>query len=179
MQYGGISKVPTLRLFKADSGHIEQRWMDEHIVVKGRVENIDADLIGWNCKSLSWWTDKHNAYSSREAVDLLNARYHFLGLDDMHNGSIGQAASFKRSVKTNLYIYLPPEIRSILYFFYRYFLLLGFLDGRSGLAFHILQGFWYRYLADLKAIEIVRYKTSNSCSWEVAIHKVTSLKIQF
>jgi len=31
-------------------------------------------------------------------------------------------------------------------FLYRYVIRLGFLDGREGAAFHVLQGFWYRYL---------------------------------
>ena len=30
----------------------------------------------------------------------------------------------------------------------RYFLRLGFLDGKEGLVFHFLQGFWYRFLVD-------------------------------
>ena len=34
---------------------------------------------------------------------------------------------------------------SALYFGYRYFLRLGFLDGRPGLIFHFLQGFWFRF----------------------------------
>ena len=35
-----------------------------------------------------------------------------------------------------------------LYFGYRYFLRLGFLDGRAGLVFHFLQGCWYRFQVD-------------------------------
>jgi hypothetical protein len=39
------------------------------------------------------------------------------------------------------------------YWFYRYFLKLGFLDGRQGLVYHFLQGFWYRFLVDAKLYE--------------------------
>jgi hypothetical protein len=39
--------------------------------------------------------------------------------------------------------------------FYRYVLRLGFLDGREGFIFHVLQGFWYRLLVDINISEIV------------------------
>jgi hypothetical protein len=48
---------------------------------------------------------------------------------------------------------LPLFIRPVLYFLYRYFFRLGFLDGREGLIFHLLQGFWYRFLVDAMIFE--------------------------
>lgn len=36
------------------------------------------------------------------------------------------------------------------YFHYRYLVRLGFLDGKEGTAFDVLQGLWYRYLADMR-----------------------------
>jgi hypothetical protein len=44
--------------------------------------------------------------------------------------------------------------RALLFFLYRYFLRLGFLDGWQGFAFHFLQGFWYRFLVDVKVHEL-------------------------
>jgi hypothetical protein len=46
------------------------------------------------------------------------------------------------------YARYPLFVRAFLYWFYRYFLRLGFLDGREGLIFHFLQGFWFRFLVD-------------------------------
>ena len=46
--------------------------------------------------------------------------------------------------------------RVFVYFIYRYFFKLGFLDGKEGLIFHFLQGFWYRFLVDAKIYEIER-----------------------
>jgi hypothetical protein len=40
-------------------------------------------------------------------------------------------------------------IRPVLYFLYRYIGRLGFLDGKQGFLFHVLQGFWYRLLVDI------------------------------
>ena len=43
--------------------------------------------------------------------------------------------------------------KSFLYFLYRYLFLLGFLDGKRGLIYHFLQGFWYRFLVESKLVE--------------------------
>ncbi|MFQ5904044.1 MAG: glycosyltransferase family 2 protein, partial [Candidatus Binatia bacterium] len=40
-----------------------------------------------------------------------------------------------------------------LYWFYRYIIRRGFLDGKEGLIFHFLQGCWYRFLVDVKIYE--------------------------
>jgi hypothetical protein len=45
-------------------------------------------------------------------------------------------------------------VRPFLYFFYRYFVRLGFLDGKQGAIFHFLQGFWFRLLVDIKIDEL-------------------------
>ncbi len=52
------------------------------------------------------------------------------------------------------YAKLPLFVRPFLYFIYRYFFKLGFLDGKEGLIWHFLQGFWYRFLVDAKIYEI-------------------------
>jgi hypothetical protein len=44
----------------------------------------------------------------------------------------------------------------LLFFFYRMVFRLGILDGRIGLAFHFLQGLWYRLLVDIKVREVER-----------------------
>ena len=51
---------------------------------------------------------------------------------------------------------MPLFIRPFLYFIFRYFIQLGFLDGKKGLVWHFLQGFWYRFLVDAKIYDIYR-----------------------
>jgi hypothetical protein len=48
---------------------------------------------------------------------------------------------------------LPGGLRSLAYFVYRYVFRLGFLDGREGLYFALLQAFWFRVLVDAKSYE--------------------------
>jgi hypothetical protein len=49
---------------------------------------------------------------------------------------------------------LPLYLRPFLYFFYRYFLRLGFLDGKEGFIFHFHQALWYRLLVDINLDEL-------------------------
>ena len=44
------------------------------------------------------------------------------------------------------------------YYFYRYYLRLGFLDGREGKIFCFMQAYWYRFLVDAKIYESERAK---------------------
>jgi hypothetical protein len=54
---------------------------------------------------------------------------------------------------------------------------LGFLDGQAGTAFHFLQGFWYRYLADAKVAEVKRFMRENDTDVKEAINRVLGIKL--
>jgi len=64
----------------------------------------------------------------------------------------GQAGR-RRWLKANVYARAPLFLRAILYWGFRYFVKLGFLDGVPGLVFHFNQGLWYRLLVDAKLHE--------------------------
>ena len=68
----------------------------------------------------------------------------------------GSPPERRRWLKNNLYLRAPIFLRPFLYFFYRYFLRAGFLDGLQGSFFHILQGLWYRFLVDVEYVRLVR-----------------------
>ena len=71
-------------------------------------------------------------------------------------------ASLRRWVKDKIYLKFPLFVRPFLYFMYRYFFRLGFLDGKEGLIFHFLQGFWYRFLVDAKYYEYRRNQSGRT-----------------
>ena len=83
----------------------------------------------------------------------------------------------KRWVKEVVYARLPGGFRAFAYFFYRYVIRLGFLDGQAGTAFHFLQGFWYRYLVDAKVAEVQRYMREQSVDVRVAMDRVLGVKV--
>lgn len=80
-RHGGVFPVKVLRLFRHGRGRCENRWMDEHIKVAGTTVDFAGELIDDNLNTLTWWTNKHNWYVSREAVDLLNLEYRFMPHD--------------------------------------------------------------------------------------------------
>ncbi len=177
MRYGGFFPVRVLRLFRHGRGQCENRWMDEHIKVAGPTLNFQGELIDYNLNSLTWWTDKHNKYASREAVDLLNLQYHFMPHDSVASLRGGKQAGVKRWVKEVVYARLPCGFRAFAYFFYRYVIRLGFLDGQAGAAFHFLQGFWYRYLVDAKVAEVQRYMLEKDVDVIVAMERTLGVRV--
>ncbi len=157
IKYGGFYPHVLLRIWKTGEGRIEQRWMDEHIVIEApKTTTFNTNLVDDNLNHIGWWTDKHNSYASREMVDLLNMKYRFLEKDDAIRESDDRQAKVKRFIKEEVYSRLPLGVRPVLYFFYRYVLRGGFLDGGKGFLFHLLQGLWYRLLVDIKVSEVER-----------------------
>ncbi|SEG30991.1 glycosyltransferase family 2 protein [Jhaorihella thermophila] len=176
IRWGGVFPIRVLRLFRAGRGRCEDRWMDEHILVDGPTVDFHGEILDDNLNSLTWWTEKHNAYASREVVDLLNLEYRFMKHETVANLRGGQQAGVKRWLKENIYARLPGGSRAFAYFLYRYVFRLGFLDGREGTAFHVLQGFWYRYLVDAKLHEVRRYMEQNGADPVTAIRDVLGIE---
>ena len=119
--------------------------MDEYIeLTKGRPIRVRGDLLHNIPKSLTEWTDKHNGYAERECIDIRSIEPTKVLAGD--KGS-------RRRLKESVYLRMPLFYRAFAYWFYRYFLKLGFLDGQVGLIYHFLHGFWYRFLVDAKVYE--------------------------
>lgn len=175
IRWGGIFPIRIVRIFRAGRGRCEVRWMDEHIIVDGETVEFVGEIHDDNMNSLTWWTDKHNAYASREAVDLLNLEYGFRPHEAVANLRSGRQARIKRWLKEAVYSHLPGGLRAFVYFLYRYVLRLGFLDGREGAAFHVLQGFWYRYLVDAKLHEVRLYMRRYNVDVVTAVRHVLDI----
>ncbi|MBI4683272.1 MAG: glycosyltransferase [Nitrospirae bacterium] len=156
IKHGGMYPNDFLRVFKKSKGLMEDRWMDEHIQVNGKTLISNIDVIESNFdrqKNISLWTIKHNNYSTREAIDFLASKYNPATVNSIANLS-GNKTERKRWIKDNIYFRLPLFLRPFLYFIYRYFFQLGFLDGKEGFIFHTLHAFWYRFLVDAKIYQI-------------------------
>lgn len=154
IRYGGYYPTWLLRIWKYDKGIMEQRWMDEHIKLSaGKTIQFNNDIVDDNKNNLTWWTEKHNNYATREAADLLNIIYEFKKYDEVEPNILGTQEQRKRWLKIR-YAKLPLFLRPIIYFTWRYTFKLGFLDGKTGLIWHFLQGGWYRFLVDAKINEI-------------------------
>jgi glycosyltransferase involved in cell wall biosynthesis len=156
VRHGGRYPLVLLRLWRHGKGRIEDRWMDEHMLVwGGRTITMKGGFADHNLNDLTFFTAKHNGYATREALDVLVQRRNLAPRDIALNaGSSSVQAAIKRTLKESLYNRLPFTVSAVLYFVWRYVVQLGFLDGRSGLVYHFLQGYWYRFLVGAKLMEL-------------------------
>jgi hypothetical protein len=151
LNYGNINPIWLLRLWKIGKGVCDDKLMDEKIIVSdqktAKLQNI---IIDNNLNNLTWWTHKHNNYSNREALEILNKKY--LISKNSFKGDY-YSIDFILFLLKSFYNKMPIFLRSFLLFFYSYFLKLGILDGIPGFIWNVLQVFWYRYLVDVKVYE--------------------------
>ncbi|MHB9011051.1 MAG: glycosyltransferase family 2 protein [Ignavibacteriaceae bacterium] len=158
IRHGGFYPNYFLRVYKKSKGKMEDRWMDEHISVNGRTVISNINVIESNYdrqKNISLWTDKHNKYSTREAIEFLISKHNLKKLDSVAK-FWGNKTERKRWLKEKFYFKLPLFIRPFLYYLHRYIFKLGFLDGKEGFIFHFLHAFWYRFLVDVKLYQLER-----------------------
>ena len=155
LKHGGWYPAPQIKIIRKGFGESENKVMDEHLIVtSGKTIYVDGDQTDENLNDLTWWSDKHNKYASREAINMLMMQYEMDADSEGVAAKIfGNDAERKRWLKIR-YARMPLFLRPFLYFFIRYVLKLGFLDGKQGFIWYILQGFWYRFLVDAKIYEI-------------------------
>lgn len=147
IKYGGYYPSWNLRLFKHSLASVN-REINEHIEINGSVGSLRHDMIDENHKDFSSWIKKHDDYSNRECQSLLTSEK-----DDLAK-FWGNSIERKRWVRLNIWNkLLPPLIRPFLYFIYRYFIRLGFLDGKIGFIYHFNHALVYRLFIDIKFIE--------------------------
>lgn len=154
IKHGGRYPELLLRIFRTGMAKCEMKIMDEHMLLEqGSTMEFQHDLIDNNQKDLEWWTAKHNWYSNREVLDHQMTAANLIEESLEQNTTSTEQAKMKRFVKNSGYYRLPKFFRAHLYFLYRYYFKLGFLDGPEGRIYHFLQAYWYRFLVDAKMFE--------------------------
>ncbi|MDH5092762.1 glycosyltransferase family 2 protein [Clostridium perfringens] len=149
LKHGGTYPFKKLCIFKKEYAYMEEREMDEQIILKSgkciEMKNISEHN---DFKDLSYWIHKHNWYSTRAAKDYFD---HVVYGDDYSN--LDFTCKARRFIKYKIYYKLPMRFRCWMYFVYRYWIRLGFLDGKEGFLYAFLQAYWYRILVDAKIYE--------------------------
>lgn len=152
LKHGGTYPVKKMVVFKNGFAEIEQKNMDEHIVLlSGKSLVCKKDCLHHDCKNITDWVSKHNKYADRELRDYLSNRF-------VDHSKLDSTARNKNKIKNSFYYKLPLGFRAWLYYLYRFYIRLGFLDGRPGKYYAFLQAYWYRFLIDIKIYE---YKIKN------------------
>ena len=128
----------------SDYGHTERE------VVEGSTGFLTETYPHYTCsKGMSRWIDKHNRYSTNEAIETIYQLEQ--GQIQWREVWLGRSEVDRRRALKDLSLRMPG--RPIVRFFYMYFWLGGILDGHAGLAWCTLQAF-YEYLILLKVWEI-------------------------
>lgn len=151
----GMPPIRQMRLFRTGKARSEVRQMDEHIeLLEGHGVDYNGEWADDNLNNISWWTQKHVGYAIREAADLLDIEYGLTGAGKEDDYRRITADAKAKRMRKHSYAKKPLFWRSFAYFCYRYFLRLGFLEGKEGFMWHFFQGWWYRSLVDAKVYEI-------------------------
>ena len=151
ISHGGWYPNFRLLLFKHRLGRYERRIVHEHLVLRGQIGTLSNLLIHDDHKGLHQYFDRHNMYSTMEALE---AQRHLTGDHSersLRAALLGAAPERRRALKQLAYRYLP--CRPLFKFLWAYVLKRGFLDGRVGFRYCLLQSF-YEYQISLKLLEL-------------------------
>lgn len=169
----GMSNYYMLRLWRNGEGRCEERWMDEHIVVKDeKALRCPGKLVDESLKSFQWWLEKHAWYAKREAVDILNTKF------PMYSEKEYSGVNRRTRIFKNAYNRLPGFFRPWLLFFVRYIFMAGFLDGRQGYEWAFLQTLWYRNVVDMNVKDVICHMKVSGVSCEKAIEEKLDIKVR-
>ncbi len=149
----GLSTIRLLRLFRNGKGRYSDQVMDEHLEISdGEIVSFEGEFVDDNKQPLFKWLAKHIGYAERDAMQKLAFDYGVFA-DEESEGEMSQYSSAVIGQKKS-YAKAPLFLRSFVYFFIRYVIRLGFLDGKEGFLWHFLQAWWYRTIIDVRIYEI-------------------------
>lgn len=163
----------SMRIYRVGHVKMENRWLDEHIDIgNGRCLDLPFDIVDDSKIPISQWVNKHNNdYSIKEAIELINEEIGLFEREDIH---VDEKAQKKKKIKAQ-YASMPKYWRCFIWFIYREFFKLGFLDGKEGFLWNFFQGWWYRTLADAKVDEI--YKACGKDKIKIAQYIIENYNI--
>ncbi len=159
IRHGGHYPSYHLRLFRKDRGRCEDRRYDQHFIVPGNVAQLKHDYVDVVMSDLATWTRRHVRWAEQEAREMMERQN---SPHRVRENLLGNPIERRRWMRGRLYARAPMFARALAYWIYRYFFRFGFLDGREGLIFHFLHGFWYRFLVDATIFEMEKSETVNT-----------------
>jgi glycosyltransferase involved in cell wall biosynthesis len=139
-----------LRLFQKENVWFTDYGHTEREVVNGTTGFLQETYPHYTSgKGFSRWIDKHNRYSTNEAIETLKQLE--TGALDWNALFFGNSEVDRRRALKDFSLRLP--FRPVIRFFYMYLILGGILDGYPGFTWCMLQAF-YEYLITLKVWEL-------------------------
>jgi len=164
IRHGGKYPDWNLRLFKHQKGRYENLGTEgipntgdnevhEHVILKGAVGYLKADMDHIDFRDIYHWLERHNRYSNWEARVYLNMLTGRDESDTIGANLFGDAVQQKRFLR-KVWVWFPfkPTLRFIIFYFIR----LGFLDGKAGYIYGRLLS-QYEYQIGVKLYELRKF----------------------
>lgn len=150
LKHGGAYPILKISLFKPSYSYFEDRAMGEHVLLtEGICGELKNDCLHYDFKDLSAYINKHNLYATREVMDYYDRRSRSSG----QATQIYKTAENTKKLRDGFYYKLPLFIRVKLYYWFRYYVQCGFLDGKEGKIYCFIQAYFYRFIIDAKIYE--------------------------
>jgi glycosyltransferase involved in cell wall biosynthesis len=156
LKWGGSrNALKELRLSNRHYLSIAERAGHEVYIVNGAVGMLKSAMIHADNKPISSWIDRHNTYSTQNALYLWALHHQGqVKLSRLFEGTEDNRLYWKETIRENVWQRLPVGFRPMVSFLYHYLFRLGFLDGVEGLLYYFLHDYWFFFLIDAKYIEM-------------------------
>ena len=166
IKHGGYYPFYLLKMFRYGIGYSDTNEnMDHRFIVPGKLAIWKKGIITEeNLKenNIRFWIEKHNRYSdlvAQEEVERM-ALLRTQTIKPRFWGSPDERTAWRKQIWWRM----PRYVRPTIYFTQRFIFQLGILDGRTGIIFHFLQGFWFRLIVDIKIDEIIKQQNHEKSS---------------
>lgn len=146
-----------LRLWRRGKARLENRSVNEHIFVDGKQGYLRSAVLHFDHKSLSDWIEKHNRYSSLEALNAIRGDITGNVQPRLFGSPPERRMWFKLAYQT-----IPTG--PVAYFLFLYLIRLGVLDGAAGFAYCSLRA-QYLFWTELKLKEYTRRRVAPEVLW--------------
>jgi glycosyltransferase involved in cell wall biosynthesis len=148
-----------------------EREVNEVLIVDGEIANLHQPFDHYPfSKGMKHWIDKHNLYSSMEALEVLKSRRGAARFS-VWRAFFERDFNERRVHQKQLFYRMP--LRPLVRFLYSYFVRFGVLDGKAGLTYAMLQGF-YEYLIVLKTRELEAASLAPAAAPNPAVRTTTT-----
>ncbi len=132
-----------LRFFRHRLGRFEERPVDEHVIVRGKVGECKHDIIHRDLHDMSYWIAKHIRYAQLNTLAEEQLDSNQGAAERIRPNLFGSQAERRRFIKERVFRHLPA--RALWYFLYLYIFRLGFLDGQKGLVFCLMHAIFVEF----------------------------------
>jgi hypothetical protein len=139
-----------LRLFRPEKMHYE-RLVNPVSIPDGSVGEVNGYLDHFPfSKGMGQWLERHNSYSTLEAKQIMRNRSAHASFS-LKQAFVAKDFNERRFHQKELFYRMP--LRPVIKFLLLYFGKRGFLDGRAGMTYAVLQSI-YEYMIVLKTREL-------------------------